>query len=82
LRVSNSKSINLLKNFFDYLVHRLFLFDHRLENSRKNLEKRYSSQMDVTPERRFIGFDAYQKAMDCLKPSRFGGRPKLMNAIK
>ena len=26
------------------------------------------SQVDVPPERRFLGFDAYQKAMDCLKP--------------
>ncbi len=26
------------------------------------------SQVDVPPERRFIGFDAYQKAMDCLNP--------------
>ena len=22
----------------------------------------------MTPERRFLGFDAYQKAMDCLRP--------------
>ena len=28
------------------------------------------SQVDVPPERRFLGFDAYQKAMDCLKPGR------------
>ncbi|MGO8700665.1 MAG: Gfo/Idh/MocA family protein [Limisphaerales bacterium] len=27
-----------------------------------------ASQIDVPPDRRFIGFDAYQKAMDCLKP--------------
>jgi predicted dehydrogenase len=27
-----------------------------------------ASQVEVTPERRFLGFDAYQKAMDCLKP--------------
>jgi len=26
------------------------------------------SQIDVPPERRFLGFDAYQKAMDCLRP--------------
>ncbi len=26
------------------------------------------AQLDVPPERRFLGFDAYQKAMDCLKP--------------
>lgn len=27
-----------------------------------------AAQVEVTPERQFLGFDAYQKAMDCLKP--------------
>jgi len=27
-----------------------------------------AAQVDVPPERRFLGFDAYQKAMDCLRP--------------
>ena len=27
-----------------------------------------ASQVEVPPEQRFLGFDAYQKAMDCLKP--------------
>jgi predicted dehydrogenase len=27
-----------------------------------------AAQIDVPPERRFLGFDAYQKAMDCLRP--------------
>ncbi len=27
-----------------------------------------AKQIDVPPERRFLGFDAYQKAMDCLRP--------------
>ena len=27
-----------------------------------------ASQIDVPPDRQFLGFDAYQKAMDCLKP--------------
>jgi predicted dehydrogenase len=27
-----------------------------------------ASQVEVPPDRRFLGFDAYQKAMDCLKP--------------
>ena len=26
------------------------------------------AQVEVPPERRFLGFDAYQKAIDCLKP--------------
>src|SRR5512137_749407 len=27
-----------------------------------------ASQVEASPEKRFLGFDAYQKAMDCLKP--------------
>jgi predicted dehydrogenase len=27
-----------------------------------------ADQVDVPPERRFLGFDAYQKAIDCLRP--------------
>jgi predicted dehydrogenase len=27
-----------------------------------------ASQADVPPERRFVGFDAYQRAMECLRP--------------
>ncbi len=27
-----------------------------------------AAQVDVAPDRRFLGFDAYKKAMDCLKP--------------
>jgi predicted dehydrogenase len=27
-----------------------------------------AAQVDVPPQRRFLGFDAYQKAMDCLRP--------------
>jgi len=27
-----------------------------------------AAQIEVPPERRFLGFDAYQKAMDCLRP--------------
>jgi len=27
-----------------------------------------SERIDVPPERRFVGFDAYRKAMDCLRP--------------
>ena len=40
----------------------------KLKGSYDALNKDYSSQIDVPPERKFIGFDGYQKAMDCLKP--------------
>ena len=50
------------------LVAMADVFDSRLENSYNNLKKQFPEQVDVPKERQFIGFDAYQKAMDCLKP--------------
>ncbi len=56
------------------------LLSNRLESSLQNLsrgmEGRYDldptgglgDRIDVPPERRFIGFDAYRKAIDCLRP--------------
>jgi predicted dehydrogenase len=44
------------------------VFKDRLEGSVEALKKDQGSKFDVTPDRQFIGFDAYKKAMDCLKP--------------
>jgi len=44
------------------------LFQPRLESSLNNLQKDFADKLDVPPERRFIGFDAYKKAIDCLSP--------------
>ncbi|MGQ9575507.1 MAG: Gfo/Idh/MocA family protein [Thermoguttaceae bacterium] len=43
------------------------VFDDRLKSSYAQLKGR-RDQVDVPEERRFVGFDAYKKAMDCLKP--------------
>ena len=50
------------------LVAMADIFPERLEKDYNQLHAKYSSQMDVPQDRQFIGFDAYQKAMDCLKP--------------
>ena len=42
------------------------LFDHRLEGSLKALTDGYADRVDVPPERQFLGFDAYRKAIDSL----------------
>jgi predicted dehydrogenase len=42
------------------------VFEERLEGSRKALVDKHSSRMDVPPDRRFIGFDAFKKAIDSL----------------
>lgn len=44
------------------------LFENRLVSSHKALSKQFGKAVDVPPERRFIGFDAYRHAIDCLKP--------------
>ena len=44
------------------------VFENRLATSYKNLSKQFAQQVDVPPERRFVGFDAYRKAIDCLRP--------------
>lgn len=50
------------------LVAMADVFEHKLNGSYSTLNRRFSSQMEVPEERKFIGFDAFQKAMDCLKP--------------
>lgn len=42
-------------------------FPERLAGSLKQLQRSHAAQLDVTPDRQFVGFDAYQKAMDCLR---------------
>jgi predicted dehydrogenase len=41
--------------------------DTRLKTSYTALSKRFAEKMDVPEDRKFIGFDGYRKAMDCLK---------------
>ncbi|MCK4293355.1 MAG: Gfo/Idh/MocA family oxidoreductase [Planctomycetes bacterium] len=48
------------------LVSMADVFENRLANSYKNLAKRPAEQVDVPESRRFVGFEAYKKAMDCL----------------
>jgi predicted dehydrogenase len=50
------------------LVAMADLFEPKMTKSYTVLMQNYSKFMDVTPERRFLGFDAYRKAIDCLRP--------------
>jgi predicted dehydrogenase len=49
------------------LVAMADVFPDRLSSSFKQLQQGSSSQVDVPADRQFIGFEAYKKAMDCLK---------------
>ncbi|MBL7189872.1 MAG: Gfo/Idh/MocA family oxidoreductase, partial [Phycisphaerae bacterium] len=44
------------------------LFEPRLQSSIKNLTRDFQDKIDVPPERRFVGFDGYKKAIDTLSP--------------
>ena len=50
------------------LVAMADIFEDRLTRSYKALSEQFSQRIDVPAERRFVGFDAYRKAVDCLRP--------------
>jgi len=44
------------------------IFENRLASAHKALSEKYSARMDVPPERRFAGFNAWRQAIDYLRP--------------
>jgi myo-inositol 2-dehydrogenase / D-chiro-inositol 1-dehydrogenase len=42
------------------------VFPERIEKTHKILSEKFAAQVDVPPERRFVGFDAFRKAIDVL----------------
>lgn len=50
------------------LVAMADVFEDRLKGSLNGLKQKFGDKVDVPDDRKFIGFDAYKKAMDCLKP--------------
>lgn len=44
------------------------VFPHRLQGSYQNLADSFGDEVDVPEERRFIGMDAYKKAIDAIGP--------------
>lgn len=50
------------------LVAMADIFPERLESSYAELRKALNEGIDVPEERRFLGLNAYAKAMDCLRP--------------
>jgi predicted dehydrogenase len=50
------------------LVAMADVFTDRLNRSFDSLKKEHGDKVAVPQDHKFIGFDAYQKAMDCLKP--------------
>ena len=50
------------------LVAMADVFENKQMRAYKALSEKFPQQVDVPPERRFLGFDAYRKAIDCLRP--------------
>jgi predicted dehydrogenase len=50
------------------LVAMADVFPSKLSDSHGKLRKEFPAQVDVPEDRKFIGFDGYRKALDCLKP--------------
>jgi predicted dehydrogenase len=44
------------------------VFPDRVNAACKALRQQFGDRIDVPPERQFVGFDAYRKAIDCLRP--------------
>jgi predicted dehydrogenase len=50
------------------LVAMADVFKNRLDNSYGGLQGRFANKMDIPNDRKYVGFDAYKKAMDSLRP--------------
>jgi predicted dehydrogenase len=50
------------------LVAMADVFPERLSSSHRRITRSHAKQVEAPEDRRFIGFDAYKKAMDCLRP--------------
>ena len=57
-----------VKNGPTKLVAMADVFARRLAGSYENLKKKHGDKVDVPEDRKFVGFDGYKKAMDCLSP--------------
>ncbi len=49
------------------LVAMADIFQHRLQGSHDSLKRNLATQVKVPEDQKFIGFDGYKKAIDCLK---------------
>jgi predicted dehydrogenase len=50
------------------LVAMADVFEDKLNGSYESIKKQMADKVDVPNDRKFVGFDGYKKAMDCLKP--------------
>ena len=63
-----AKNALSVKNGPIKLVAMADVFDFKLNSSYRDISGEFADKVDVPEERRFLGFDGFKKAMDCLKP--------------
>lgn len=56
-----------VKNGPIQLVAMADVFERKLSGSYERLKKQFGDRVDVPEDRKFVSFDGYKKAMDCLK---------------
>jgi predicted dehydrogenase len=57
-----------VKNGPTKLVAVADVFENKLKSSVANLSRRHGDKVDLPEDRKFLGFDGYKKAIDCLNP--------------
>src|SRR2546426_4006933 len=50
------------------LVAMADVFEHKLKNSFETLKRTFAGKVDVLEDQKFLGFDGYKHAIDCLQP--------------
>ena len=50
------------------LVAMADVFDYKLKGCYEGLKKQFPDKVKVSPDKQFVDFDGYKKAMDCLRP--------------
>ena len=63
-----AKNALLVPNGRTKLVAMADVFDRKLNSSYNSLAAQFPEQVDVPDERKFVSFDGYKTAMDCLGP--------------
>ena len=52
------------------LVAMADVFDSRIKSAYEGLKGKFGDKVDVSDDRKFVGFDGYKKAMDVLRPGK------------
>lgn len=52
------------------LVAMADVFDRQIKSAYEGLKGKFGNKVDVPEERKFVGYDGFKKAMDCIRPGK------------